>query len=48
MPVVYMTGHSAHEWASKGVPDSIMVAKPFAPAQIIIAVSTLLNQVDRH
>jgi DNA-binding response OmpR family regulator len=48
MPVVYMTGHSAHEWTSKGVPNSIMVAKPFAPAQIITAVSTLLNQVDSH
>jgi DNA-binding response OmpR family regulator len=40
MPVVYMSGDSAHEWPSKGVPNSIMVAKPFAPAQIITAVST--------
>jgi DNA-binding response OmpR family regulator len=48
MPVVYMTGHSTHEWTSKGVPNSIMVAKPFAPAQIITAVSTLLNQADSH
>jgi DNA-binding response OmpR family regulator len=46
MPVVYMSGDSAHEWPSKGVPNSIMVAKPFAPAQIITAVSTLLNQAD--
>jgi DNA-binding response OmpR family regulator len=48
MPVVYMSGDSAHDWASKGVPNSIMVTKPFAPAQIITAVSTLLNQVDSH
>jgi hypothetical protein len=43
-----MSGDSAPEWTSKGVPNSIMVAKPFAPAQIITAVSTLLNQADSH
>jgi DNA-binding response OmpR family regulator len=48
MPVVYMSGDSAHQWTSKGVPNSIMVAKPFAPAQIITAISTLLNQADSH
>ena len=48
MPVVYMSGDSAPEWSSKGVPNSLMVAKPFAPAQIITAVSTLLNAVDTH
>src|SRR6478735_5637526 len=34
MPVVYMTGTHADDWASKGVPNSIMLAKPFAPAQL--------------
>jgi len=48
MPVVYMSGDSAPEWSSQGVPNSLMVAKPFAPAQIITAVSTLLNAVDTH
>jgi DNA-binding response OmpR family regulator len=42
-PVVYMSGKDADEWASKGVPNSIMLAKPFAPAQLITAVSQLLN-----
>ena len=42
-PVVYMSGDSAADWASKGVPDSIMLAKPFAPAQLVTAVSQLLN-----
>jgi DNA-binding response OmpR family regulator len=42
-PVVYMSGKDATEWASKGVPNSIMLAKPFAPAQLITAVSQLLN-----
>ena len=42
-PVVYMTGASADDWASKGVPNSILLTKPFAPAQLITAVSQLLN-----
>jgi CheY-like chemotaxis protein len=48
MPVVYMSGGSADEWAAKGVPKSIMVAKPFVPAQIITAMATLMNEADSH
>jgi len=44
MPVVYMTGASAPDWASKGVPNSVLVPKPFAPAQVVTAVSQLINQ----
>jgi DNA-binding response OmpR family regulator len=42
-PIVYMSGRDAADWASKGVPNSIMLAKPFAPAQLVTAVSQLLN-----
>jgi DNA-binding response OmpR family regulator len=42
-PVIYMSGKDADDWASKGVPNSIMLAKPFAPAQLVTAVSQLLN-----
>ena len=42
-PVVYMSGAHAEDWAFKGVPNSIMLAKPFAPAQLVTAVSQLLN-----
>jgi CheY-like chemotaxis protein len=42
-PVVYMSGPAAADWTSKGVPNSIMLAKPFAPAQLLTAVSNLLN-----
>ena len=42
-PVIYMSGASAADWPSKGVPNSIMLAKPFAPAQLVTAVSQLLN-----
>jgi two-component system OmpR family response regulator len=43
LPVVYVTGDSAHEWAAHGVPNSILVGKPFVAAQIVNAVATLLN-----
>ena len=43
LPVVYMTGAAADEWASRGVPNSILLAKPFAPAQLVTAVAQLLN-----
>ena len=42
-PIVYMSGAHADEWASKGVPNSIMLSKPFAPAQLVTAISQLLN-----
>ncbi len=44
IPVIYMTGGAAHEWASKGVPNSILLTKPFASAQLITAISQLLNK----
>ena len=43
MPIIYMTGTHGEEWASKGVPNSPVLAKPFAPAQIVTAISQLLN-----
>jgi DNA-binding response OmpR family regulator len=42
-PVIYMTGGAADQWASRGVPHSILLEKPFAPAQLVTAVSQLLN-----
>ena len=42
LAVVYISGTSGHEWTSRGVPDSLMVTKPFAPAQIVVAISSLL------
>ncbi len=42
--VVYASGDSAADWSAKGVPDSLMLQKPFAYAQLVTAVSTLLNQ----
>jgi DNA-binding response OmpR family regulator len=40
LPVVYVSGGSAQDWASKGVPNSTILEKPFALAQLVVAVST--------
>jgi CheY-like chemotaxis protein len=42
-PVIYTTAASAHEWPSQRVPNSVLLTKPFAPAQLITALSQLLN-----
>ena len=42
-PVIYATALGADQWASHGVPNSILISKPFAPAQLVTAVSNLLN-----
>jgi DNA-binding response OmpR family regulator len=42
-PVVYMSGAAADQWTIEGVPNSIMLRKPFAPAQLVTAVASLLN-----
>jgi DNA-binding NtrC family response regulator len=43
LPVVTISGDSAGEWTSRGVPDSMMLPKPFASAQLVTALSQLLN-----
>lgn len=35
-PIVYMT--AADDWGAHGVPKSILLVKPFAPAQLVTAV----------
>jgi DNA-binding response OmpR family regulator len=46
LPVIYITGGSTDDWAVHGVPSSIVLAKPFAPAQLLAALSQLLNKTD--
>jgi hypothetical protein len=38
-----MSGAAADEWPSRGVPNSFLLTKPFAPAQLVTAISNLLN-----
>jgi CheY-like chemotaxis protein len=42
-PIIYISGAAGDQWASQGVPNSILIEKPFAPAQLVTAVSNLLN-----
>jgi CheY-like chemotaxis protein len=46
LPIVYTTGDSAAEWLVEGVPKSVLIQKPYADAQLITAISTLLVQTD--
>src|SRR5579872_4613541 len=41
-PIIYVTAYSS-DWAANGVPNSIIIPKPFAPAQLVTAISNLLN-----
>ena len=43
LPVVYVSAASEHEWSSEGVPASTMIAKPFASAQLVVGISTLMT-----
>jgi hypothetical protein len=43
-PVIYMTGAAADAWASKDVPNSILLRKPFAPVHAD-ATQTQLDSV---
>lgn len=42
-PILYITGVHADRWPSRGVPNSVLLTKPFAPAQLVTAVSQLLD-----
>jgi CheY-like chemotaxis protein len=41
-PVVYVTAYD-REWPLEGVPNSIVISKPFRTAQLVTAVSNLLE-----
>src|ERR1700690_2758633 len=43
LPVVYVTGANGHQWQSEGVPDSLLVKKPFTSDQILEAIHAVLE-----
>jgi two-component system cell cycle response regulator CpdR len=43
--VVYATGHGELDWPVEGVPGSALLAKPYAPAQVVAALALQLNAV---
>jgi len=44
--VVYVSADSGPDWTSKGVPKSVLLVKPFAEAQVVNAVATLITEAD--
>ncbi len=42
-PVIYVTAYEK-DWAANGVPNSVLIPKPFRSAKLVAAVSSLLNQ----
>jgi len=48
IPVVYISGDSGPDWLAEGVPESILITKPFTSAQIITAVAHLRNEAGKH
>ena len=46
MPVLYLSGNSAQKWTARGVPNSLMVGKPYTAAHMVSALTSLLNQAS--
>jgi CheY-like chemotaxis protein len=46
LPIVYTTADGAADWSAKGVPKSVVVQKPYAGAQLLTALSTLVTAAD--
>lgn len=47
VPVIYVSGGNSHEWTALGVPGSLMLVKPYAAAQLVVAVSTSMLPAER-
>ena len=43
-PVIYLTASAVEEWKAQGVPNSILMTKPFASGHLIRTLSTLLTR----
>ncbi|WP_375420780.1 response regulator [uncultured Sphingomonas sp.] len=46
LPIVYVTGDSAVSWAEEGVPNSVLIPKPFNRSQLESAIEKLLNPTE--
>lgn len=42
IPVVYVTGDSVADWPAYGVPQSIMIPKPYEAAQMLTVISSVV------
>jgi len=48
LPVVYVTGAGGQQWQDEGVPNSLLVTKPFTPAQILQAIRSVLGDTAKR
>ncbi|WP_445192144.1 response regulator [Sphingomonas sp. Tas61C01] len=46
LPIVYVTGDSALSWSEEGVPNSLLLQKPFDRSQLEGAIETLLSRSE--
>lgn len=44
LPIVYVTGDSAHEWGDQGVPNSRLLQKPFKSGELVDVIKELLAE----
>ena len=42
IPVVYISGGDLNDWSVQGVPQSIVLRKPFVPSQLVTSIAHLL------
>jgi DNA-binding response OmpR family regulator len=46
LPIVYVTGDSEHDYATLGLPNSLLIQKPFVGGEIAMALATLKAQAS--
>lgn len=44
LAVLYISGESVANWTAEGVPNSLILQKPYAEAQLMTAIASLLIQ----
>jgi CheY-like chemotaxis protein len=46
--VVYVSADCVDDWPVEGLPNSVAIRKPFAEAQLVTAISTLVIEAGSH
>jgi DNA-binding response OmpR family regulator len=48
LPILYVTADGVTDWPVKGVPNSVVMQKPYAAIQLLTAVATLVTKADTN
>jgi CheY-like chemotaxis protein len=46
--VVYVSADCVDDWPAEGLPNSVAIQKPFAEAQLVTTISTLVTEARRR